>query len=136
MSTATEIESITEFKKQVTCPECGSVRMNTPSGSVCPNGHGRLHPRVSESARTRLRKWKENCHLPEAKPAFQFTNIWTLEGEDGYFKRVTRYDAGLADNAKKVRVGERVRFCIPYTSKMIEAAEKRAEVEAASKANV
>lgn len=28
------------------CPECGKRRINTPSGSVCPDGHGRLHPPI------------------------------------------------------------------------------------------
>jgi hypothetical protein len=30
------------------CPECGKRRINTPSGSVCPDGHGRLHPTIEE----------------------------------------------------------------------------------------
>lgn len=32
------------------CSECGEIRMNTESYSVCPNGHGRLHPRISSEA--------------------------------------------------------------------------------------
>lgn len=29
-----------------TCPECGKRRINTPSGSVCPDGHGKLYPSI------------------------------------------------------------------------------------------
>ena len=28
------------------CEECGSPLMATPSGSVCPNGHGGLHSKM------------------------------------------------------------------------------------------
>ena len=27
------------------CEECGSQRMETPSGFVCPKGHGKIHPK-------------------------------------------------------------------------------------------
>jgi hypothetical protein len=30
------------------CPECKKYRMNTPSGSVCPDGHGKIYRRVPE----------------------------------------------------------------------------------------
>lgn len=36
------------LKAEVTCKECGAIRDNTPSGSVCPNGHGKIQPPVKE----------------------------------------------------------------------------------------
>lgn len=44
------------------CEECGEVRIKTPSGAVCPAGHGRIKPGVTESelaAAERL-KWAES----------------------------------------------------------------------------
>lgn len=43
----------------VICDECGEVRIKTPSGAVCPNGHGRVKPGVTtiELQEGRLRKW-------------------------------------------------------------------------------
>lgn len=33
------------------CPECGALRINTSADhSVCPSGHGRLHPHIPERA--------------------------------------------------------------------------------------
>ena len=31
------------------CPECNEIRIKTPSGAVCPNGHGRLQAGVTEA---------------------------------------------------------------------------------------
>ena len=50
----------------VVCKECGEVRFNTPSGSVCPNGHGRLAPRVSSVARRVYREYQESLSLSQA----------------------------------------------------------------------
>lgn len=125
------VETLPEIENRVTCKECGKIRMNTPSGSVCPDGHGKLYPSVSARAKRAVLRWREIRDLPEPTPAFQFKNIWKIEGEKGYFKRVTRWEAGRSNGSKKVQYKGRVRFCIPYTSRMIEAAERRAEAEVA-----
>ncbi|TWU22483.1 hypothetical protein Pla52o_35390 [Novipirellula galeiformis] len=44
------------LRKKVACKECGEIRVNTPSGSVCPNGHGRIFPPVEERDRERYCK--------------------------------------------------------------------------------
>lgn len=44
------------------CAECGEKRMRTPTGAVCPNGHGRIHPYLSK--REAERQWKKG--LPKA----------------------------------------------------------------------
>lgn len=28
------------------CPECGALRVNMVMGSVCPNGHGKIFPKI------------------------------------------------------------------------------------------
>lgn len=37
-----------------TCQECGKMRTNTPTGqySVCPDGHGKLHPPIGQPPST------------------------------------------------------------------------------------
>ena len=51
----------------VVCNGCGEIRFNTPSGSVCPNGHGRIAPRVSSVARRAYREYQESLSLSQAK---------------------------------------------------------------------
>lgn len=49
------------------CEECGSVRMRTPSGTVCPNGHGMLHPPASAWQLKRVRRLLWMKDLPQAE---------------------------------------------------------------------
>lgn len=35
------------------CSECGEARVRTPSGYVCPNGHGRIVPREKAEKRAK-----------------------------------------------------------------------------------
>ena len=35
------------------CQECGSPLLPTPSGSCCPNGHGKLYPPMPREVQTR-----------------------------------------------------------------------------------
>jgi len=37
---------VNEMENLYRCKECNSLLMPTPSGSVCPEGHGRLMPRL------------------------------------------------------------------------------------------
>lgn len=45
------------------CSECGEARVRTPSGYVCPNGHGRIVPREKAEKRA---KAEELAPLPKA----------------------------------------------------------------------
>lgn len=45
------------------CDECGEARVRTPSGYVCPNGHGRIVPR--EKAKNQA-KVEALARLPKA----------------------------------------------------------------------
>jgi len=40
----------------VTCRECGAIRENTQTGSVCPNGHGKIMPTVADRYVRRYRE--------------------------------------------------------------------------------
>ena len=49
------------------CPECGAVRVNTQHHwSVCPNGHGRLHPPVDRRAVMAILEANWQASFPEA----------------------------------------------------------------------
>ena len=47
------------------CPECGEVRMKVPSGAVCPNGHGRIMPGVTDSELKAARFLVWSSSLPQ-----------------------------------------------------------------------
>lgn len=49
------------------CDECGQTRINTPSGSVCPRGHGRLHPRIVLGRLETLNVPSEIASCPECR---------------------------------------------------------------------
>lgn len=50
-----------------TCPECGELRMNVASGSVCPNGHGRINKRVPAKAARAFSTYRYAQSLPQAE---------------------------------------------------------------------
>ena len=51
----------------ICCKECGQVRINTESGSVCPDGHGRIHARISSEALRMHHEFQQSKSLAKAK---------------------------------------------------------------------
>lgn len=48
------------------CEECGAIRERTPTGTVCPFGHGRIHPPLSRSQWFTLLRHRWALALPRA----------------------------------------------------------------------
>lgn len=84
--------------KSLTCPECGEMRINTGQGySVCPRGHGRLHPPVFASVLHQARRdaWLDS--IPLATPVMVSVpylrrkegrlqkRAYMIEGREGYW---------------------------------------------------
>lgn len=61
------------------CPECRRERMNTPSGSVCPLGHGRIMPPVTSQQLRLYRLKRYYDSLPRAKRIAG--NTYEIEGQ-------------------------------------------------------
>lgn len=78
------------------CSECGSVRMQTPSGTVCPNGHGRLFPKAAQVQLDTA--WKYS--LPVAVPLGR--GKWRVNGVPAPCSMVRR------GGGYRVRRGDRV----------------------------
>lgn len=51
----------------VICPECDSVRIKTPSGAVCPKGHGKIQPGVTRDELHQARYARWLATMPNAK---------------------------------------------------------------------
>lgn len=49
------------------CSECGGERVLTASGMVCPNGHGRIFPPMTNSQIRKVRQAIEIEKLPKRK---------------------------------------------------------------------
>lgn len=81
---------------KVICGVCGEIRMNTPSGSVCPNGHGKMMPKVPRSAYRLYERYRESLQLPQAE--FVDGKPWTFDVEGARYVRAS-------EETKKIRAG-------------------------------
>ena len=50
-----------------TCAQCGELRVNTESGSVCPRGHGRKCRKVPGRIARRWKQWVAIRNLPDTE---------------------------------------------------------------------
>lgn len=71
--TTADTNVITSFLDGFVCPDCGELRIKTPSGYlVCPNGHGKLIDRqFSYSQLKTAARYRWAATLPEAKTIIQ-----------------------------------------------------------------
>lgn len=67
------------------CPECETVRVRSPSGTVCPNGHGRIHPKASAGQLKTARRHQWASTLPVATKVKKRGRKYTIAGCDGEF---------------------------------------------------
>lgn len=83
-----------EFFKAFECEECGAERMETDSGRVCPNFHGRIHRKIPKPILKHLRMLKRAKSLPvvdivKTRWAERFgdrirnSNVYLVSGDDG-----------------------------------------------------
>lgn len=81
--------------KAFECEECGAERMETESGRVCPNFHGRIHRKIPKPILKHLRRLRRAKSLPmvskckvrwSARPADRIknTNVFVLVGSGRY----------------------------------------------------
>lgn len=71
------------------CSECGSVRMRTPSGTVCPRGHGKLYPRVTNGQLNVVDRYRWADSLPTAT---KVDGDWMIDDHPGFFEVTKRPD--------------------------------------------
>ena len=73
------------------CSECGGERVRTASGMVCPNGHGRIFPPMTNSQIRKVRQAIEIEKLPKAMHvAIEKRTRFTVEGMDGTWLKANR----------------------------------------------
>lgn len=65
----------------ITCNTCKKIRVNTLSGSLCPDGHGRIMIRVPFSASRILTECRKANALPQAVRVPGFPRSFILEGD-------------------------------------------------------
>jgi hypothetical protein len=85
------------FESSVCCSECKSLRINSsPDHSVCPNGHGRLFPPLTNG----VIQLAFETTLPNAeRPTKRL--LFTIPGHDGVWKMrgsVLRFNGSIAAN--------------------------------------
>jgi hypothetical protein len=81
---ADECERLT--KSVYDCEECGKRRMNTPSGSVCPDGHGRLKPKIPRKELAQLERRDWMATLPIARPFG--AGLYKVDGSEVHYAKV------------------------------------------------
>jgi hypothetical protein len=92
-------DSMQRIKTHLICDECQSERMPTPSGSVCPNGHGRIHPRTPELDRRSYHYTNRINKLPKAwKLTARNYRVEGLAGEWRVVKHGSRITGDLEVN--------------------------------------
>ncbi len=74
--------------RSIRCGECGEIRIPTPSGSVCPNGHGKIHPKITARLKRMAADWDWAKTLPEATAKTHGGRRYTVNGLDGDWKIV------------------------------------------------
>ena len=60
------------------CDVCGEYRIRTPSGRVCPNGHGRIYPPTVY--------YPKATHQGKSPDILYKPNVYTLEWHEGLFR--------------------------------------------------
>lgn len=84
------------------CPDCGEVRMRTPSGTVCPNGHGRIHPKATATQIKTAQHHKWANGLPRATRVK--SKQYEIAGREGVFSPVKFVPTG-ANATSRVPTG-------------------------------
>lgn len=77
-----------------TCAECGEIRMSSPSGSVCPNLHGKIHPRLAWDIERKAKTWKRIQAMPKAVRIKPHSKFFRLSERQGLFV-LKRHRMGL-----------------------------------------
>jgi hypothetical protein len=104
---------MSNLTQRVFCPECGAMRIHNHRSrfAVCPNGHGRLVPRLTEADRRKAivrrlpRAWRVGRH------------VFVIDGYDDRFayqngRRPAMPDATVASNEVLARYVTRARTLI------------------------
>jgi len=76
--------SMQRIQRNMYCDECGCERMESPSGCVCPEGHGRIFPRVQEIDR---RSYLFTQRLRRLPVAHKEGRRYRVDGKEGLFRR-------------------------------------------------
>lgn len=77
-------------EEHVVCSECGAERVKTPTGRVCPNGHGRIWPQVSQAAvRKCMRDRDARIRLAAMPAATRRRGVWSITGMPGDYRWVS-----------------------------------------------
>lgn len=101
LTTVEQIQMLAQPQKRasVRCPVCGAVRMNTTSGSVCPDDfqHGKVMPKVDEAEADLARLDDFAKSIPEAI---------TYESKSASGRKQTLYRVGSVGG---LRIGRKVR---------------------------
>jgi hypothetical protein len=82
-----------EIKKLLICDKCGSRRHRGISGMVCPDGHGKIHRRVSASQEADY-DWRQRIKWAKSLPIARKgkSRRWII---DGNVMSIVRFDPSL-----------------------------------------
>lgn len=64
--------------RDLQCRECDVLRVNVGDHSVCPQGHGRLHPFIPAGTITRAKRQAEREKTPVAAMKLSESNVCRL----------------------------------------------------------
>ncbi len=111
------------------CGVCGAVRENTAGGnfSLCPNGHGRLFPKMARS----VTKWTQRMIAVKDLPEAHVVNgkLVSVDGKEFIMECQTKGIA-LSTAARRVRQGRKiVRLPSGRFAEVREASKAEAERE-------
>ena len=67
-------------REEIFCGECGAQRINMRTGSVCPNGHGKLGPKLHGASVRAFLRQEAIAQLPVAR------HPWILPGHTGEWR--------------------------------------------------
>lgn len=81
-------DSVKRIEAKMFCPECCKRRIETPSGLVCPDGHGRIAPKISQQD---LRSWEYTKQVDKAPRGRTIRGSSLVYKTDlGYWKRTNQ----------------------------------------------
>lgn len=88
---------------------CGELRINTTNGSVCPNGHGRICPRIRPLEIRRFAEYQLTKRLNKAKAIRGFPRSYLVGGRRYVLASTKRMEiqAGFRGNVLRLKRSKR-----------------------------
>lgn len=115
--------SMAQIRKSLCCGQCGEERMRTPSGYVCPHGHGRIAPPIDPLDEKSFRFTQRLRSLPQASPVGRFKNIVRIHGEsEQRYRRVPNRSA--TQHCREVAVGSEIWFVEPKETQQVSTLDR------------